>query len=265
MEALDKTIKELFITWSKQTNVQGPEQVRALIQALQLGESENAYALKQLEEVIQKAKQAGSSDKWPDKHPAVKSITEKDDFHLYLNITKATYSSDLLKMKPLVSLSPLDITTYGNQLKHTFSHIPNALRDVLFVSPAMASKLGKMAQVRRLLNNYSGDTILPPWSEDPRLWPNHDWSDYALACVNSQSGSTKGITTNSSNQEEQLNQIARAAVDAIENEAFVAANGIVAAVQGYFRNPGMHIVTNFETEVHAQKTVFDEFVAIYSQ
>jgi hypothetical protein len=163
MEAQDKIIKELFIGWAKQSDVKDPEQILAQIQALQLNETDHAYVIKQFEEIIQKAEQAGISDKWPDRHPAVPDIEEREDFHLYLNITKSIYSSELQKLKSLVSNSPLDLTTFGNQLKHQFSHIPRAARDVLLIPPKYAMQLAKMAQVRRSLNNFSDESIPPPW------------------------------------------------------------------------------------------------------
>jgi hypothetical protein len=265
MELLDKQIKEVFIIWAQQPNVQGPEQLQALLGQLNLDELEQTFAETKLEKIIQEAKSSGKSDKWPDGHPAVPSIMVPEDMYLYLNITKQIFSSDLHKVKSLGGLTATEITTFGNQLKNAFSGLPKPLRDILLIPATMAATLSRMAQVRRLLNNFSGDSMLPPWSEDPRLWPNHDWSDYALACVNSQSGNNKGITTNSMNQEEKLNQLARAAVDSIENEKFVSANEIVAAVHRYFRGPGLSLVINFETEVHYQQTVAKEFLATLHQ
>ncbi len=63
METLDKQIKDVFIVWAQQTNVQGPEQLRALIGELNLDELEQAFAETKLEKIFQEAKSSGKSDK----------------------------------------------------------------------------------------------------------------------------------------------------------------------------------------------------------
>jgi hypothetical protein len=208
-----KRMDDAMSNWAKRPDVKDLSQLEEAINALALEPLEQEFATRKFTDLTEKAESAGKSDKWPDNHPAVPEITEKADFHLYIAAVKIIYLSELNKMKPLVSTTAMDLTTFGNQLKHTYSHIPRTVRDVLLVPPTLATQLGKMAAVRRMLNQFSGEPVIPLWSADPRLWPNHDWLEYALCCVNSQSSNTKGISTGSANQREQLEVLARGAVD----------------------------------------------------